>query len=156
MVQVIFTSLFWHFLYNYMCLLNKNLRSLPYNLQNHRWLTSLTSLTSFVCEMLLIHPSNSVSPFLSTFLISNHDCRCTWYVPRSFPLASLFLHCQFLKLWKCGQNEEVKWAISGPLSLATFLICKTSLAKIVSGMKRKADSMLLLKLSVPWITYLAS
>lgn len=49
-----------------------------------------------------------------------------------------------------------KWAIAGPLSLAAFLICKTSLAEIVSGMKRKADSVLFLKLSVPWMTYLAS
>lgn len=96
MVPVILISSFWHF--PYLCFLNRDLRLLSYNLQKHKWLSSLTLLTSFVCEMLLIHTSNSISPFLSTFPISNCDCQYTWYLPCFFLLASLLLHCQFLKL----------------------------------------------------------
>lgn len=98
MIQVTFNSLFWHFLCNYTCFLNKKFRSLPYKKQKNIWLASLTLLKKFVCEMLLIHPPNSLSPFLSTFSISNHHCRCTWHVPCSFPLVPLFMHCQFMTL----------------------------------------------------------
>lgn len=70
-----------------MRLLNKKIRSMPYNKQNHIWLP-LTLLIKFVCEMLLIHPqipshlssvTSNFQPPLSMYMV------CTTLLSISIP-----------------------------------------------------------------------
>lgn len=101
--------LFYHFLYNYLWILNKNLRTQSYNLQKHRWLTSLTSLSLFVSEMLLIHPSNSFA--FPQYLSSFQGWLPIYLIPPlllaiSITFAALLV-LEFIRMWaKWGSESE--------------------------------------------------
>lgn len=121
-----------------MCLLNKKLRFLPYISKIsygcplwHHWLNLFVKCCSFTLQI----PSHHSSvPFQFPTTVNVHGMYHVAFHKYHFLCIANSYHYK-----NVARIKRQKWAISG-LSLSfAFFICKTPLAEIITGTKRKAD-----------------